>query len=95
MGTNECMSAIHKSGARARSDRGPVEVIGGEVSAGKIECIKRWLVFWHNSDEFVRRRVRRAWKLSLEQLRDGSSRWMKVQGWFVPAPPHELEAGWC
>ena len=28
-----------------------------------IECIKQWLVFWQSADEFVRRRVRRAWRL--------------------------------
>ena len=38
-----------------------------------IECIKQWLVFWHTSDTFFRALVRRAWRLSLEQLRDGSS----------------------
>ena len=36
-----------------------------------IECVKQWLVFWQNSDECVRTGVRRAWRLSLEQLRDG------------------------
>ena len=44
------------------------------------ECIKQWLVIWHNSDEYQRTRVCIAWKLSLKQLRDGSSRWMKVRG---------------
>ena len=43
------------------------------VQAG-IECVKQWLVFWQNSDEFVRKRVRRAWKLDLEQLANKSSR---------------------
>ena len=46
----------------------------------EIECVKQWLVFWHNDGEFVRTRVRRAWRLSLQQLRDGSSRWVKVRG---------------
>ena len=27
------------------------------VQAG-IECVKQWLVIWHNADEFVRTRVR-------------------------------------
>ena len=48
------------------------------VQAG-IEGVKQWLVFWQNSDEYVRTRVRRAWRLSPEQLRDGS-RWLKVRG---------------
>ena len=48
-----------------------------------VECVKQWLVFWHHADEFARTRVRRAWRLSLEQLRDESSRWMKV------SRPHE------
>ena len=42
------------------------------VQAG-MECVKQRLAFWHDADEFVRTRVRRAWRLSLEQLRDGSS----------------------
>ena len=49
------------------------------VQAG-VEPIKQWLVIWQNADEFVRTRVRRGWRLSLEQLRDVSSRWMKVRG---------------
>ena len=53
------------------------------VQAG-IECVKQWLVFWHSADEFVRTHVRRAWKLSLEQLRDGRSRWPKVRGHVCP-----------
>ena len=48
------------------------------VQAG-IKCVKHSLVFWHVAGEFVRTRVRRAWT-SLQQLCDGSSRWMKVRG---------------
>ena len=62
------------------------------VQAG-IECIKR-VCFWHNSDEFVRTRVRRAWRLSLEQLRDGSSRWMKVPGLMRAVMCVLFDAGW-
>ena len=40
----------------------------------RIECVKQWLVFWHNADEFVRTRACGALRLSLEQLRDRSSR---------------------
>ena len=52
------------------------------VEAG-IKCAKQSLVFWHVAGEFVRTRVRRAWT-SLEQLCDGSSRWIKVRGFWFP-----------
>ena len=61
---------------------------------GGIECVKRWLVFWHDADEFVRMRVRRAWKLSLGQLRDGSSRWTKVRGPMRAFLCVLFDAGW-
>ena len=69
------------------------------------ECVKQWLVFWQNSDEYVRTRVRSAWRLSLEQLPDGSSRWLKVRGpmavmcvlfdagWFPLHPTNWKQAG--
>ena len=49
-------------------------------------------VLWHNSDEFLRMRVRRAWRLS--QLRDGSSCWMKVCGPVRAVMCVLLDAGW-
>ena len=45
-----------------------------------MECVKQWLVIWMSSDEYERTRICKAWKVSLEQLRDGSSRWIKVRG---------------
>ena len=44
----------------------------------EIECVKQWLVFWQTYDEFARTLVRRSWRLSLEQLREFSSCWVKV-----------------
>ena len=73
------------------------------VQAG-IECVKQWSVHWQTL--MNRTRVRRTWKLSLEQLRDGMSRWMKVRGavravvcvlfdggWFPLQPTNWKQAG--
>ena len=51
-------------------------------------------MFWHDADEFVRTRVRRAWRLSLEQLRDGCSRWLKVRGPMRAVMYVFFDAGW-
>ena len=56
--------------------------------------IEQWLVIWQNTDEFVRTRVRRGWRLSLEQLRDVSSRWMKVRGPMREVIRVLTDAGW-
>ena len=60
----------------------------------RFECVKQWLVFWHHADEFARTRVRRAWRLSLEQLRDGSSRWIKVRSPMRAVMCVLFDAGW-
>ena len=64
------------------------------VQAG-IECIKQWIVIWHSSGEYQRTRVRGAWRLGLEQPRDGSSRWMKVLGSMRAVICVLLDVGSC
>ena len=66
----------------------PCNPLGSSVSKNGL------FVIWKESDEYQRTRVRRGWRLSFEQLRDRSSRWLKVSG------PHEavmcvlLDTGW-
>ena len=52
-----------------KSGRCVASNVGWPAVQARIECVKQWLVSWHSADEFVRTRVPRAWRLSLEQPR--------------------------
>ena len=58
----------------------------------RFECVKQWL--GTVLTKLPARAVRRAWRLSLEQLRDGSSRWMKVRGSMRAVMCVLFDAGW-
>ena len=66
----------------------------GPSRAGRDRVHHTVIGFRQISGEFHRARMRRARRLSHEQLRDGSFRWMKVRGHLRAVMCVLLEAGW-